>query len=285
MNRGEVRRVTRVLIVDDHPVVQHGVRLILANEPGVTVVGHAGSCAEALRLAVVERPDVVLLDPELPDGDGLQLLRGLNSAGNQCRFVVFTSRTVPGWVREALLAGIHGYLRKDASPGELVRCVRAVGQGRRYYDAEVVEALVGPALHPAPLESLTSREWQVFRALGEGKSNREIASELVISYHTAKKHVSNILSKLGVCDRTRAALWAAWCWERKGFPACQARAIDPGEAIPEAAPKLAGESGPFSSRGQAQQRQRQGGSRGGASQGNPEVACRQIPHDPRRKNG
>jgi DNA-binding NarL/FixJ family response regulator len=193
-----------VLIVDDHPVVRQGLRSLLDVAGGIAVVGEAADGPEALVLAESLRPDLVLLDLKLPGMDGIAVLSGLRAAGR--RVLVLTSATDPARARQAVYAGAAGVLYKDIDPDVLVRAIRAVHDGHVLLAPEAAAAVADGESRTRG--SLTSREREVLTLIAEGKSNREIARALRVSDKTVKAHVSSVLAKLGVQDRTQAAVYA-----------------------------------------------------------------------------
>jgi DNA-binding NarL/FixJ family response regulator len=195
----------RVLVVDDHPVVRQGLRTFLDLQADLSVVGEAGSAAECVAQAKELRPDVVLLDLKMPDGDGVQALHDLRAAGLDTRVLVVTSFTEPDSVLPAVRAGASGYVYKDVDPPALAAAVRAVHAGHVLLHPEVARLLTKP--EPTPVR-LTARERQVLTELARGRSNREIARALGLAEKTVKTHVSALFGKLGVQDRTQAALYA-----------------------------------------------------------------------------
>lgn len=201
----------RVLVADDHPVVRQGLRTFLDIQEDVTVVGEAADGAEAVSMVEALGPDVLLLDLKMPVLDGLGALTELAARGLQVRAIVLTSVSDRGDVAPVIRAGAAGFLYKDVDPAALVQAIRAVHGGQVLLAPEAAEAVLA-----APPDSdsadaaavLTERERDVLRSIAAGRSNREIARELVIAEKTVKTHVSNILMKLGVQDRTQAALYA-----------------------------------------------------------------------------
>ncbi|GIF78408.1 response regulator [Asanoa siamensis] len=198
----------RVLIVDDHAMVRQGLRAFLSVQDDLSVVGEAADGATAVTLAEELVPDVVLLDLRMPGTDGVAALRAMTALGLPCRVLVITSFTEPSAVLPAVRAGAAGYVYKDVDPPALAAAIRSVHLGHTLLHPEVARALTeGEAL--ADPARLTPREREVLREIGRGHSNREIARALGLAEKTVKTHVSAILAKLGVQDRTQAALYAA----------------------------------------------------------------------------
>ncbi|ACZ83532.1 response regulator [Streptosporangium roseum] len=204
----------RVLIVDDHPVVRQGLRTFLGLQDDLDVVGEAADGAEAVALVESLAPDVLLLDLKMPVLDGLGTLVRLAEHGLSPRVLVLTSVGDREDVAPAMRAGASGFLYKDVDPAALVQAIRAVHGGQVLLAPEAAEAMLSvPAPAPAPAEGryvapLTDREREVLTLIASGRSNREIARELAVAEKTVKTHVSNVLMKLGVQDRTQAALYA-----------------------------------------------------------------------------
>ncbi|WP_248962345.1 response regulator [Sphaerisporangium perillae] len=204
----------RVLIADDHPIVRQGLRTFLDLQGDLEVVGEAADGAEAVALVGALSPDVLLLDLKMPVLDGLGALRELSGQGLRMRVIVLTSVSDRDDVAPAMRAGASGFLYKDVDPAALVQAVRSVHGGQILLAPEAAEAMLsGPsssdqAAVPAPFAVLTDREREVLALIASGRSNREIARHLVVAEKTVKTHVSNVLMKLGVQDRTQAALYA-----------------------------------------------------------------------------
>ncbi|SNS92406.1 two component transcriptional regulator, LuxR family [Streptosporangium subroseum] len=209
-------RVIRVLIADDHPVVRQGLRTFLDLQDDLDVVGEAADGAEAVALVESLVPDVLLLDLKMPVLDGLGTLLRLGEGGPFPRVLVLTSVSDREDVAPAMRAGAAGFLYKDVEPAALVQAIRAVHGGQILLAPEAAEAMLsglpGPSGSTAPVSghvtSLTDREREVLTLIASGRSNREIARELTVAEKTVKTHVSNVLMKLGVQDRTQAALYA-----------------------------------------------------------------------------
>jgi len=202
----------RVAIADDHPVVRRGLRAFLDSLDDIEVVGEAVDGEAAVRLAVTEEPDVLLLDLKMPKLDGIGVISRLRSRGATTRILVLTSFTAQQQVIPAIQAGADGYLLKDADPSELEKAIRAVHRGDPLLAPEaaaaVMAAVSGQTADLPELDRLTPREREVLAGLGHGLSNRGLAEELFISEKTIKTHVSSILMKLGLADRVQAALFA-----------------------------------------------------------------------------
>jgi DNA-binding NarL/FixJ family response regulator len=202
--------VIRVVIADDHPIVRQGLRTFLDVQGDIEVVGEAADGAEALDLVARLGPDVLLLDLKMPVLDGLGTLARLDDSG--VRVIVLTSVSDRGEVGPAMRSGASGFLYKDVEPAALVQAIRAVHGGQVLLAPEAAEAMLAEPVpaRPDPRDRipLTEREREVLALIAAGRSNREIARELVVAEKTVKTHVSNVLMKLGVQDRTQAALYA-----------------------------------------------------------------------------
>lgn len=201
----------RVLIVDDHPVVRQGLRAFLSTLDGVEVAAEAADGDEALRKLRHLRPDVALLDLVMPGTDGLTVLEQAAQLDLPTRVIVLTSFSDTDLVLPAVRAGAAGYLLKDAEPRALEEAIRAVHRGEGLLHPRAAGALMREVAQPpatAPAPDLTPREREVLVLLARGLTNRLIARELAVAEKTVKTHVSNVLAKLGVADRTQAALHA-----------------------------------------------------------------------------
>ncbi|MEU9403382.1 MULTISPECIES: response regulator [unclassified Streptomyces] len=201
----------KVLLVDDHQVVRRGLRTFLEVQDDIEVVGEAADGAEGVAQAEELRPEVVLMDVKMPGTDGIEALRKLRELDNPARVLIVTSFTERRTVVPALRAGAAGYVYKDVDPDALAAAIRSVHAGHVLLQAEVADALLSQEeTNPGQGRggSLTDREREVLGLIADGRSNREIARALVLSEKTVKTHVSNILMKLDLADRTQAALWA-----------------------------------------------------------------------------
>lgn len=199
----------RVLVVDDHAVVREGLRTFLELQDGIEVAGEAADGAEAIDVAERIQPDVVLMDLVMPRLDGLAAMRALRERLPQTRVVVLTSFFDDEKLLPALRAGAAGYLLKNAQPQEVARAVRAAHAGEALLDPAVAARLVDTlAGGKEPLDRLTPREREVLELIGRGFPNKLIARELALSEKTVKTHVGHVFAKLGVTDRTQAAVLA-----------------------------------------------------------------------------
>ncbi|MEU1013462.1 response regulator [Streptomyces sp. NPDC088810] len=201
----------KVLLVDDHQVVRRGLRTFLEVQDDIVVVGEAADGAEGVARAEELRPDVVLMDVKMPGLDGIDALRRLRELDNPARVLIVTSFTEQRTVVPALRAGAAGYVYKDVDPDALAGAIRSVHAGHILLQPEVADALLSQEeanTGQGRGSSLTEREREVLGLIADGRSNREIARALVLSEKTVKTHVSNILMKLDLADRTQAALWA-----------------------------------------------------------------------------
>jgi DNA-binding NarL/FixJ family response regulator len=206
-----------VLIVDDHPVVRQGLRALLEVQDDIMVVGEAGDGRAAVSLATSLSPDIVLLDLKLPGMDGIAVLQPLSAAG--LRVLVLTSATDPAAASQAVRAGAAGVVYKDIDPDALVRAIRSVHDGNVLLAPEAAGSLV----RGSAANTLTPREREVLAGIAEGRSNREIARLLRVSEKTVKAHVSSVLAKLGVQDRTQAAVYAIRHDSNSGYGGGRAR--------------------------------------------------------------
>jgi DNA-binding NarL/FixJ family response regulator len=203
-----VAEAIRVLICDDHEMVRRGLRNFLELHDDISVVGEAADGAACVALAVAHDPDVILLDLKMPEGDAAQTLRLLRAAGNKSRALVVTSFSEVAQLLPAVREGAAGIVYKNIDPAALANAVRTVHSGHVLLPPEVASALMSGGGGQDRLGHLTSREREVLVEIAHGRSNREIARALHLAEKTVKTHVSSILFKLGVADRTQAAIYA-----------------------------------------------------------------------------
>jgi len=200
-----------VIIVDDHAIVRQGLRTYLELQPDVEVLGEASNGNEAVALTRETLPDIVLMDLVMPQSDGVEATRAITALSPSTRVIVLTSFSEDEKVFASIKAGAQGYLMKDVLPSELVRAIRTVHRGEAQLDPEIARKLMQEFTNPQPTtpkHDLTERELEVLRLIAQGKSNKDISDDLVLSEKTVKTHVSNILQKLHLSDRTQAAVYA-----------------------------------------------------------------------------
>ena len=210
----------RVLLVDDHAVVRQGLRMFIEMQDDMEVVGEGTNGLQAVELAASLAPDVILLDLMMPQMDGVQATQKILAHAPNARVLILTSFGEDEKIFPAIRAGAQGYLLKDIQPRDLVQAVRETYQGKAQLHPDIARRLMAavsggapgkPAQSPAlpkEMQELTEREREVLEQIARGLTNREIAEKMVISEKTVKTHVSNLLDKLGLEDRTRAAIWA-----------------------------------------------------------------------------
>ncbi|MCY0875934.1 MAG: response regulator transcription factor [Firmicutes bacterium] len=202
------KEVITILLADDHQVVRRGLRALLSLENDIAVIGEASDGAEAVDLYKDQHPDVVLLDLQMKPVDGLTALRQLRALDPNARILILTSFVDAAHVTPAMDSGATGYLLKTAEPAELLAAIRRAVDGGVTYDPDAMRAMMDGRREHAKMDLLTQRELDVLRMIAKGRSNQEIADALFIGQKTVKTHVSNILSKLQVSDRTQAAVYA-----------------------------------------------------------------------------
>jgi DNA-binding NarL/FixJ family response regulator len=204
----------RVLIADDHPLFRKGMRALLESLPHVEVIGEASSGEEAVTMTTAQQPDLVLMDLQMPDGNGLVATREINKTSPHVRILMVTLFEDDESIFAALRAGAHGYILKDAEEDEMVRAIRAVGGGEAIFSPSIAARLMDYFATARTLEpqeifpELTDREREILTLIARGESNGAIAEQLVISLKTVRNHVSNIYNKLQVADRAQAAIRA-----------------------------------------------------------------------------
>jgi NarL family two-component system response regulator LiaR len=202
----------RVLIADDHAILRKGIRALLGTEPDIEVVGETGDGLETVAQAQALCPDVILMDLVMPEMDGIEATRRITAEQPGVHILILTSFATDDKVFPAIKAGALGYILKDSGPAELVQAIHQVHQGQPSLEPSIalkmLQELSHPPQQPPTPEPLSERELEVLRLLAQGKSNREIADQLVITELTVRTHVSNILGKLHLASRTQAALYA-----------------------------------------------------------------------------
>lgn len=203
----------KVLLVDDHEMVRIGLAAVLGTEEGIEVVGEAGNGQEGLRLAKAYDPDVVLMDLVMEGMDGIETTRRLLEQQPECRVIVLTSFLDDEKMYPVIEAGAFSYLLKTSRASEIADAIRAAARGQSVLESQVASKMMNRFRRPAqteaqPHEELTDREMEVLQLIAQGKSNQEIADELFIGIKTVKYHLTNMFSKLGVEDRTQAAIYA-----------------------------------------------------------------------------
>lgn len=204
-------KTIRILVADDHPVVRDGLVAILGTQPDFQIVGEAGDGVQAVSHALELRPDVVLLDLEMPEMDGLQAIQALRAQAPEVKVIVFTAYDTDERILGAVQAGARGYLLKGAPRLEIFNAIRVVSQGGSLLQPVIASRLlqqIGPGAGPAA-PTLTAREMEVLQLVSLGKTNKQVAAALVITERTVKFHLSSILRKLGAENRTEALRLAA----------------------------------------------------------------------------
>ena len=198
----------RIVLIDDHPLVRKGLISVLSLEKDLEVIGEASNTKEALELINRQQPDVALVDLRLGKEYGIDIIEKSNKDNTDCKFIVLTSSADEHDFRRAEEVGAQGYVLKEALPEELLYALRLVSRGRKYYDPGIMDEIMKTSFNNETIEELTPREQEVLIALGEGLCNRDIAKKLFVTEYTVKKHVSQILAKLELTDRTQAAIYA-----------------------------------------------------------------------------
>jgi two-component system, NarL family, response regulator LiaR len=198
----------RIVLVDDHAVVREGLRFLLQQQSDMEVIGEGKDGAQGVALVTSLLPDVVLLDLLMPRMDGITAVREMKRLSPHVQIIILTSYYEDDQVFGAIKAGAISYLLKDAGPDELVEAVRAAARGEGVLHPQVAARVLREMQQRSPLQELTTRELDVLTLIARGRSNAEIAAELVIGEGTVKTHVSNILTKLHLADRTQAAIYA-----------------------------------------------------------------------------
>lgn len=194
--------------IDDFPLSRQGLMAVLGLEEGFEFVGQASCVDEARDVILRLNPEIIIVDLKLKDECGLDIVSEIKDSNRNCKVVILTSSLDPDDFKRASELGVNGYILKDAMPEEIVNALRLVSKGRKYYDPSMMEIMMKKEKLDH-IEQLTSRELEVLAALGEGLKNKDIAKQLFITEYTVKKHVSQILGKLGLSCRTQAALYAS----------------------------------------------------------------------------
>jgi len=200
--------VIRVLLADDHDVVRRGLSALLEGAEDISVVGAAADGSEAVTLSRQQTPDVVLMDLSMPGVDGVEATRQVVAERPGAKVVILTSFSDRDRILDALDAGAVGYLLKDAEPDELLRGVRAAARGESPLAPKAAQAVLEARAESRPTADLTGREREVLELLAEGLANKQIARRLGIAEKTVKAHLTSVFQRIGVTDRTQAALWA-----------------------------------------------------------------------------
>jgi len=205
-------KIIRILIADDHPIVRQGLELVVSVQPDLELVAQASNGAEAVQLAQEIRPDVIVMDLQMPVKDGLTAINEINQLGIGSKILVLTSFPEDEMVVKAVKIGATGIMLKDSPPEKLLEAIRTVHQGESALHPTIVRKLMDEVRQPSqplhPKDLLTPREIEVLKCLAQGLTNREIALQLDVSVRTVTTHVRNILDKLYLDNRTQAALYA-----------------------------------------------------------------------------
>lgn len=217
--------IIRILVADDHGVVRAGMHFLMSTEPDIEIIGEADDGNEAVQKALQLRPDVLLLDLKMPHKSGLEAIGEIVHVWPDARILVITSFADDKYVFPAIKAGASGYLLKDSSPQELIQAIRDVHAGESSLHPKIARKLINEINQPPDLppteQPLTDRELEVLKLVAQGLANREIADRLVVGERTVRAHVSAILAKLHLANRTQAALYAL----RKGIADLQDEAV------------------------------------------------------------
>ena len=199
----------KVLIVDDHEMVRLGLSTYIGVQPDLEVVDQAENGQEGVEMALKDRPDIILMDLVMPVKDGIEATKEILKAWPQARIIILTSFIDDAKVYPAMEAGAASYILKTATAEEIAKAIRQTASGERVLEPQVTTKMMNRMNHPqSQYDELTNREREVLQLIAQGKSNQEIATELFITLKTVKTHVSNILAKLDVEDRTQAAIYA-----------------------------------------------------------------------------
>lgn len=200
-----------VVLIDDHPLIRRGLNSLFSLNGSLEVLGEATNRREAIELLKAVKPDIAIVDLRLGEESGIELITEAIRVGIVCKFVILTSSTNEEDFKKAKEIGVAGYLLKEALPEELLHALQMIKKGRKYYDPTVLDLMMKEKNLPdedGHIEQLTPKEKEILIELGKGHSNKEISKTLYITEFTVKKHVSQVFAKLGLADRTQAALYA-----------------------------------------------------------------------------
>lgn len=201
----------KVILIDDHPLIRKGLKSAFALEGSIEVLGEASNSKEALLLLAKKTPDIAIVDIRLGNESGLALIQSAIAQNISCKFVILTSSTAEADFTKAKEIGVYGYMLKESLPEELLHGLQLIYKGRKYYDPTIFELMLNTdssVEEDVQIQQLTPKEKEILIELGKGHSNKEISKIMYISEFTVKKHVSQIFAKLGLADRTEAALYA-----------------------------------------------------------------------------
>jgi NarL family two-component system response regulator LiaR len=211
-NQTQIEKTIRVLVVDDHAIIRKGIRAVLELVPDIDLVGEAGNGIQAVKLEAELNPDVILMDLMMPEMDGIACIKQIKAQRPKAHILVLTNFAGEDMIFPAIKAGAMGYHLKDSSPETLIEAIRQVNQGVAALHPGIAKKVLDEIHHtehePDVDGSLTQRELEILRMIAQGRENKEIAEQLVISDATVRTHVSNILGKLHLASRTQAALYA-----------------------------------------------------------------------------
>lgn len=205
----------KVLIVDDHDVVRKGIAAMLECDEDFSEIEEAGSLDEGMKKLTVYMPDIALIDVNLAGKNGLDIIEQARKSQVETKFVVLTSSSRKGDFLRAKELDVDGYILKDSNVEDIIYAIKSIARGRKFYDTQIAERSSQDDREKV-LSCLTEREREVFIEIGKGLTNTQIAEKLYISENTVKKHISSLLSKLGLAHRTEVALYATKLWRRSG---------------------------------------------------------------------
>ncbi len=201
----------KIILIDDHPLIRKGLKSAFALEDSIDVIGEATNTKEALWLLAKTTPDIAIVDIRLGNESGLALIESAIAQNISCKFVILTSSTAESDFIQAKKIGVYGYMLKESLPEELLHGLQLIDKGRKYYDPTIFDLMLNtdlPVKEDVQIQQLTPKEKEILIELGKGHSNKVISKNMYISEFTVKKHVSQIFAKIGLADRTEAALYA-----------------------------------------------------------------------------